>query len=123
MTWAEGLALAAQDFSASWEVSNALAIPTTGTLATLTRAEARGAPEEVLEYPVAKALDTTMSGQDALLLILIADGESAAQTFVSKLISADYTVMGATIFVDTDSPLSPPDVLADILIDKSFTNA
>ena len=64
-----------------------------------------------------------MTGQDALLLILIADGESAAFTFASKLMNAENKVMGASITTDTYEPFSPPKILVDVIIDKSYRNA
>ena len=63
-----------------------------------------------------------MTAQDALLLLIIGDGEVAAETFLSKLISADYTAIGASITIDTVSPLSPPKVMIDVMISKSYRN-
>ena len=57
-----------------------------------------------------------MTGQDALLLLIIADGEVGAETFLSKLISASYTAVGASVTIDTVSPLSPPKVMVDVMI-------
>ena len=72
-----------------------------------------------------KAANVEMTGQDALLLILIADGEtgSASDRFVQKLIDSSYTVMGAAIVTDTINPLTPPRVMVDVMIDSSYNNA
>lgn len=63
-----------------------------------------------------------MTGQDALLILLIADGEFAAFTFAGKLMDAEYTVIGAALTVDTHEPYSPPKVMLDVMIDKSYRN-
>lgn len=65
-----------------------------------------------------------MTGQDALVLILIADGEKVIPTerFVSKLLDPLYLVMGASIKKDDVSPLNPPKIMVDIVIDTSYRN-
>ena len=63
-----------------------------------------------------------LSGQDAALLVVIADTELAASTFLSKLLDPLNLVVGASIVTDTVSPLTPPKVMVDIMIDTAYQN-
>ena len=57
-----------------------------------------------------------------MLLLIIGDGEVSVETFLSKLINPNYTALGASITIDTVSPLSPPKVMVDVMISYSYRN-
>lgn len=65
-----------------------------------------------------------MTGQDALLLLLVANGEIDAIKFVTYLLgdAGSYVVMGASITIDGISASTPPQVIFDIMIDTSYNN-
>ena len=56
------------------------------------------------------------------MLLVIGDGEVSVETFLSKLINPNYTALGASITIDTVSPLSPPKVMVDVMISYSYRN-
>lgn len=57
-----------------------------------------------------------------MLLLLIADGEPAGTTFVSKLMSEEYTLIGASIVADPAVAISPEMILS-VMIDETYRNA
>ena len=65
---------------------------------------------------------TELTGQDALLLLLIADAEPAGTTFVSKLMDEEYTLIGASIVADPAVAVSPEMILT-VMIDEAYRNA
>ena len=63
-----------------------------------------------------------MTGQDALLLLLIADGEIIQPTFANYLMRETYTVIGASMTTDSYDVTSPADVMLNVMIDTVYRN-
>ena len=75
-----------------------------------------------MEFAYIQRPTTAMTGQEALLLLLIADGITDNPTFSSYVTHRTYTVIGASMTTDQYDPTSPADVMLDIMIDTAYKN-